>query len=80
MADYNFNILDTERDVSSQFVNGGDKFDVVGTENERNTFTVGIKHQYKDVDNGIIYEIGYNYRFSSISSTSNFVVKFKYLF
>ena len=79
-ADYNFNVLDVERDVSSQFVNGGNKFDVAGTENERNTFTIGIKYQYKDVKNNIIYETSYNSRFSSISSTSNFAVKIKYLF
>ena len=77
-ADYNLNLLDLERNVSSQFVNGGSKFETTGIDEDSSSFTLGVGYKY--THKSFTWELGYNYRVSSISNSNNFNLKLKHQF
>ena len=77
-AEYYSNLFDLNRNVSSQFTSGGDSFEINGTDESKNTFSLGLG--YKFIRKSMIYELGYNYRFSSISRNSNLVFRIRHTF
>ena len=76
--DYNNNLLDTERGATSQFTSGGDQFEVSGVDEGSNSFALGMIYKYEK--SNTTYEFGYNYRFTSITSSSNISLKIKHKF
>ena len=78
-ADWNFNVLDRERDITSQFISGSDSFEVKGVDQEEHTVSIGVIWNFSYKKN-IFFELGYNYRTSSISQSHNLIAKAKHRF
>ena len=77
-SDLQINLLSTARNISSRFTSGGNKFETSGVDEDSVYATLGISWQLKT--SRMTYELGYNHRFSSISSTNNLTAKIKYQF
>ena len=75
---YDYNVLDEDRDFSSQFMAGSSQFEVNGIDADKGTITLGMAYKYENKK--FIYEFGLNHRFSSISSAINLTGKVKYSF
>ena len=75
---YDYNLLDEDRDFDTQFMTGGNKFEVIGIDADKGTITVGLA--FKSEVEKFTYEFGLNCRVSSISRAVNLTGKVKYSF
>ena len=78
LTNWSYNVLDTDRDLTTQFTNGGDKFDVDGIDEERSSIAFGFTWQIKSKKS--LVELGYTYRFTSISNSNILTAKITYNF
>ena len=78
LANWSYNVFDTERNLTSQFTSGGDSFEVNGVDEEKHSFAFGVNWQIKN--EYLIIELGYTHRFSSILKTNLLTAKVQHNF